>query len=107
MLADQDLPFSEQKQTGKEWSGATSQAKTWFACDETYDPVFRVRPDPLLIFAAGNLKLLEDSNGNVRLTKQKSLATIDPMIAVVLAVAGYTEEAEERSIFDAGPMMLG
>jgi hypothetical protein len=29
------------------------------------------------------------------------------MIAVVLAVAGYTEEAEERSIFDAGPMMLG
>ena len=107
LLADQAIPFSEQKQTGKEWSGATSQAKTWFACDETYDPVFRVRPDPLLIFAAGNLKLLEDSNGNVRLTKQKSLATIDPMIAVVLAVAGYTEEAEERSIFDAGPMMLG
>lgn len=106
LLADDSLPWSEQPQVGREWSGATTQLKAWFACDEKYDPVLRVLPDPILIFSAGCARALEDTNSNIRLTKLKSQGTIDPLIAVVLSICGHAEESESRSIFDKGPISL-
>jgi len=106
MLADDSIPFQETRQTGKEWSGATSQLKTFFACDENYPPVFRLIPDPVTVFSASCCKAIEDTNSNIRLTKLKSTGTIDPLIACVLALCGYAEETAERTIFEDGPLVL-
>jgi len=107
-LLEEDFPWSPQPQHGRDWSGATSRLQKWLACNEKFRARLQVQPDPLLVFAASCAARTEDMNGNIRLIKQKSTGSIDPLISCVLAVAAHTEDNAERSVFDtdAGPMIF-
>ena len=107
LLLDDSLPWSEQPQVGRDWSGACGQLKRYFACDENHPPRFRMAPDPVAVFAAGTADVFEDSNGNVRLCKKSSMGrgTIDPLVAMALAICGKTQ-SEENTMFKKGPIPM-
>jgi len=60
---------------------------------------------PVLAWAASNAVATKDGAGNIKLAKDKSHGRIDPMAALVNAVAAWTANTDaETSVYDERPM---
>lgn len=60
---------------------------------------------PVLAWAASNAVAQKDGAGNIKLAKDKSHGRIDPMAALVNAVAGWSDNAEnDSSVYEERPM---
>lgn len=72
-----------------------------------YGKRLRHNGNPVLRWAAGNVALLYDSNGNFRPDKKKSKQNgrIDPLVASVIALSAYSLEHED-TIIDQGFVVL-
>lgn len=55
---------------------------------------------PLLRWCLGNVVAKEDHNGNVFPRKEHEKLKIDPIVALLMALAGWLQEPEDNSVYD-------
>lgn len=90
-LADEDgLPVKELRQGFLSLSSPTKELERLLLSRK-----LRHGDNPVLSWAADNAVTVKDAAGNIKLSKEKSTEKIDPMAALVNAVAAATEGAGE------------
>lgn len=61
-----------------------------------------------LRWAVGNVRLIEDTNGNVRPSKKKSVEKIDPAVACIMAIGRLLRADSDQSVYEKrGAVILG
>ena len=56
--------------------------------------------DPIMRWMAGNAVLVSDSNGNRKFDKKKSREKIDGVVALAMAIGGWLDYREEKSVYE-------
>lgn len=56
--------------------------------------------NPVLRWAASNVTIRQDSNGNIKMDKERSSEKIDPMVALAMAVRGIIVHSDPVSIYE-------
>jgi phage terminase large subunit-like protein len=60
----------------------------------------------LLRWCLSNVTAKEDANGNVFPRKDHERLKIDPIVGVILAMGGWTQDGQKESIYESRPLRI-
>ena len=67
---------------------------------------FNHMDNPLLSWAFGNVRIIEDKAGNIKTDKEKSADKIDPIVASIMAIGmAMLSPVDAGSVYDSGGLM--